>query len=196
MIEKLINFEESKNGVIRVGGIRSIVISTGGLGTLCTEVEKIMGRGAAAVLYSAGIEDGKYLTRKFKDGTVLGKKIDDPEELLRTVLRYLTSAGWGLLDIVKLSIDEKHLIVRSSNPPEADYFLEETSQKTKYPADNILRGLITGVAIETFETDLDGIENKCRAIKDSHCEIEVKRFRKFKKNEIEARYKDNSDRHL
>lgn len=77
-------------------------------------------------------------------------------------------AGWGKIELIKVSPEEGAVIVRFHDPP----FAKEYGKST-FPVDFLAAGFNAGGVAANFGIDLDAVETKCVAKGDPFCEFEI-----------------------
>lgn len=86
----------------------------------------------------------------------------------------VTLAGWGEAIIEKR--DDKNKIILFELK---DSVISELYGAAQHPVDHMFRGLLAGAMSFIYDTNMDGVEIKCKSIGDSTCKILVKQKSDF-----------------
>lgn len=158
-----------QDGRIEEFGVRMAFFPTF---TLIKMVEKMYereGEEAFEMLFEAGKDHGHYIVEE------VGKKNDIPKN--RFVEETVESAnvlGLGKIESEHFNPEGKILLKVTDSP-----FVEEIKKSEKFedvdrPVDDMIRGMIHGIAEEIFDTDVESKEKMCEIQGDPHCLIEVR----------------------
>lgn len=94
----------------------------------------------------------------------------EKEKQLKFVEEFFVASGWGMIQIVDLSVDAKRAIVVLDNSP----FASELKGKAQIPVDVILRGVLAGLFSKIFNENIDCVEVECAALNSEHCKFIIK----------------------
>lgn len=92
-------------------------------------------------------------------------------------------AGWGRLQVKELNVQDQEAVLALY---ESTYAREVG--KSKFPVDNLVRGYLVGHYTNIFGSKVEGVEVKCLALGDKHCEFSIG-SKKFLKAKHPALYK-------
>lgn len=158
-----------QDGRIEEFGVRMAFFPTF---TLIKMVEKMYvreGEEAFKMLFEAGRDHGHYIVEE------VGKKNDIPKN--RFVEETVESAnvlGLGKIEAKQFNPKGRILLEITDSP-----FVEEIRNNEKFgamdrPVDDMLRGMIHGIAEDIFESEVESEEKMCEYQGDPHCLIEVR----------------------
>ncbi len=111
----------------------------------------------------------KFFMPRFKEiGIDNKKKMDFLKD-------FFSASGWGVVQIIDLDFETKKSIIILDDSP----FAKQLKGKTKFPSDNILRGIFAGIFSILFEDDIDCVEVECFALNAKSCKFVIKRKSEF-----------------
>ncbi len=155
---------------ITVAGERIILLRSSGLKTLINGLKRQIGAAAAeALLYNIGLEIGRGLGEAHKRlAAKLG--IADPVQIFRKIsIPLFTALGYGVIHIKELQLKTRpRIILHIYNCIEC-----EVAEASSQPACHLVRGMVEGGAVVILGLELTSKENKCIALGDPYCELEL-----------------------
>jgi predicted hydrocarbon binding protein len=150
----------------KVAGENAIIFKHSCIESWFKRLWRVYGTGAASILYDSGVEVGRNSTKTFMEKTGL-----EGEELLRFIVAFLQSLGWGVFRIAELDMEYLRATVDIDDLFEC-VILRDVAPG---PTSNFVRGYVVGVAQEVWgEKDVVGEEAKCIAKGDPYCRIKIK----------------------
>jgi predicted hydrocarbon binding protein len=126
----------------------------------------------------AGFVNSLYFTSK-KLGIEWAKKFNDfyhvkREDVFKWGADTVNLAGWGLSKVVSVNSKKKLIKFTLKDSAICEYY-----GVSKNPVDHIFRGMIAGAMSTTYDTDIDGVEIKCKAMGAPYCEFITKPAKDF-----------------
>ncbi len=121
-----------------------------------------------AVYYSFKSSARKYLIPKLAAGTT-------KEKFLELAQAFFAGAGWGLMKNIEIDIPNKRAIVVLSYSPLAKALIGKAS----HPVDHYTRAIIAAIFCEYFSSDVEAVENSCRAQTSTDCTFVLKPLNEF-----------------
>jgi predicted hydrocarbon binding protein len=120
------------------------------------------------MLYYQGYAVGQRTCQAHKEdiGT------EDPRTLVGLAKAYFRTVGWGMMDVVKMSLEAGEAQVRVYQSFEC-----ETGKGSETPYGHFIRGILAGFFTEIFGEEAKAVETKCIATGDPYCEYMIKRVR-------------------
>jgi predicted hydrocarbon binding protein len=125
--------------------------------------ESMGGREVAEVFSQSATLEGSALASRFRD--VFGYP---PEQVVSTVAFVLTESGFGSVTCEMVNLEGRELVFKILECPFADSYGPSTQ-----PVCHAVLGLLRGVAMTVFESEVSGMEVQCAAKGDSCCRFVV-----------------------
>ena len=97
------------------------------------------------------------------------------DKQLKLIEQFFTGSGWGKVETVNISDEEKHAIVTVTNSP----FAKHLKGRSDYEIDHFIRGVLAGVYSAYFREDMECVETKCQCVEAPVCEFVVKKKQEF-----------------
>jgi predicted hydrocarbon binding protein len=158
LLHRQLRFDE---GRIFIFGRPSSLLPSDSFVNILKELEK---RGLENIIYFAGKESGKLWFKEMYKVYRLTEK-----DVIKWGSNIVTLAGWGEA-VIKKRDDQNRLIVFALN----NSVTSELYGKSDHAVDHLFRGLLCGAMSFIYNTNLDAVEIKCKAMGDLTCEFIVK----------------------
>jgi len=151
-----------------VGGKRAVIFRRRVYESLFKGIREKFGTAGEAMLYYQGYAIGLRTCQAHKEdiGT------EDPRALVGMAKAYFRTVGWGILDVVKMSLEAGEAQIRVYQSFEC-----ETGKGSETPYGHFIRGILAGFFTEIFGEEAKAVETKCIATGDPYCEYMIKRVR-------------------
>jgi len=127
------------------------------------KVKEVYGTGGEALLYHIGYALGEIAGRKYAPEELT-------EDFIREDLLAFQAYGWGVLEIVKIDLEEPEVIIRLYDLFESAHV---RGRKDK-PHCHFVRGFLAGLLTVFLNTKMIVVELKCIAKGDPYCEFIAK----------------------
>jgi len=105
-------------------------------------------------LYKSAHLQGNLLAAHFQSELSLGEA-----ELVRFMAHHCRQFGWGRAEITNLSIGHGALELEVFHSPFAEGF-----RQAEFPVCHVVRGFYAGVLQAILQSDVEGLETRCRAV--------------------------------
>ncbi|MFQ5884064.1 MAG: V4R domain-containing protein [Thermoplasmata archaeon] len=167
MMDKAENITENlrfdpEKGEISFKGVRYLLIRPETVMHIQRDVEEELGEDASRVIARGGFEGGSLSTKAYKEKFGLSN-----EEIVEYMCNMGSSIGWGRFRLIELS--KKHLIVEVSNSPFAEVY-----GSSEDGICHMIGGVLAGLGMTVFESDIESIEEKCVSKGDDICRFIIK----------------------
>ena len=165
-----------KDGELRLGNVRVVMVPALWLGTLGAALAELLGEhGAEAIFretaYRAGYACGVHV---YEDLSESG--ISDKEGMIKGFVSSLSSAGWGKFSLVKAKLDEPiKVVIRGENTYISEIGITRAGEPRCHPLKWFAAGVLKALLLEFgFTGEIDAEETACIAKGDPYCEIVLK----------------------
>jgi predicted hydrocarbon binding protein len=148
-----------------VGGRRAVIFRGRVYDSLFKGIREKFGTAGEAMLYYQGFAIGQRTCQAHKED--IGS--EDPKELVGLAKAYFRTVGWGMMDVVKMSLEAGEAQIRIYQSFEC-----ETGKGSETPYGHFIRGILAGFFTEIFQREAKAVETKCIATGDPYCEYTVK----------------------
>ncbi|MEM2931044.1 MAG: V4R domain-containing protein, partial [Thermoproteota archaeon] len=147
-----------------VGRRRAVVFRRRVYESLFKGIREKFGTAGEAMLYYQGFAIGHRTCQAYREETGLEK----PEELAGLLKIYLKTLGWGIMDIVRLSVEKGEACIHIYQSFEC-----ETGKDSETSYGHFTRGVLAGYFASIFEKEAKVIETECIAKGDPYCEYTI-----------------------
>jgi predicted hydrocarbon binding protein len=137
-----------------VGGKRAVIFRRRVYESLFKGVRETFGTAGEAMLYYQGFAIGRRMCQAYREDTGL----EDPKALVGLGKAYFRTVGWGILDVVKMSLEAGEAQVRVYQSFEC-----ETGRGSETPYGHFIRGILAGFFTNIFGEEAKAVETKCIA---------------------------------
>jgi len=151
-----------------VGGKRAVIFRRRVYESLFKGIREKFGTAGEAMLYYQGFAIGQRTCQAHREETGL----EDPKELVGLSKAYFRTVGWGIMDVVKMSLEAGEAQIRVYQSFEC-----EAGKGSEAPYGHFIRGILAGFFTEIFQREAKAVETKCIATGDPYCEYTIKRVR-------------------
>lgn len=164
MNQLLENFEfDPERGALDLQGVRYLLMRPDTLVEMQKLLESHLPEETAGLLRQAGAEDGARMAIRFRDAFSYGD-----EEVLSSSTFLLAQSGWGALSVEMAHFQGREIVVKARDSATAEIY-----GPSVYPVCHLLLGLLEGVAMTLFDSEVDGQEVQCEAKGDSCCRFVI-----------------------
>ncbi len=146
-----------KEGHFEMLGIRGVNLPVFTLTRFIEEMYESQEDAVFDMLFRAGVKHGKFGVEQIGQKNEMGKK-----EFFHRAIGSGNVMGLGKFEIQKLDLEEQVMIATVSNSPFVEAFEESNVlSDVDGPVDHLQRGILHGIAEETFETEISSTEETC-----------------------------------
>jgi predicted hydrocarbon binding protein len=148
-----------------VGKRRAVIFRRRVYESLFKGIREKFGTAGEAMLYYQGYAVGQRTCQAYREDT----GIEEPETLVGLGKAYFKTSGWGIMDVVNLSVEKGEAQVRIYGSFEC-----ESGKDSEAPYGHFIRGILAGFFSNIFQREAKAVETKCIATGDPYCEYTVK----------------------
>lgn len=144
---KYVELDDQK-GILYSGGQRSLILPASFINGINKTLNKIIGRaGAHTIIYTIGLDMGKYYTKTLLSILKKEKVVLDKETLFKEACNAISmTAGWGIIKFEKFDLYKNNILIKIKNSPSATAGAENIY--------SFERGIIAGAYKEIFKKDI------------------------------------------
>jgi predicted hydrocarbon binding protein len=158
------NFEfEPAEGRLGLQGVRYLLMRPSILVELQKALESQLPYDAPAILTGAAQAEGVAVAGRLKEVFAYSEA-----EVVSTLLFHLQQGGWGALSAEMINTETREVVVRGEGSPFAEGYGPSIG-----PVCHLLLGVLNGMAIALFESEVEGLEVQCQAKGDQACRFVV-----------------------
>jgi predicted hydrocarbon binding protein len=154
---------EAERGALSLQAARYVVFPPTVLMEIQKSVESYLPEEAEAVMREPGITEGANLASRYRDVFQY-----PPEQVLSSVAFLLSESGWGSLVVEMANLEGRELVFKVTDSPFAEVYGPSTR-----PVCHTVLGVLQGVGMTLFDSEVDGMEVQCIAKGDTTCRFVV-----------------------
>ena len=135
---------------------------------LCNQQKMLIASLGLEKAYAAIYSESKKGSYEYNSAFIKKYGFSDKHKIIEWQIKIVAFAGWGLLEVALLDVNNNSGIVHFKNSPYTEYY-----GRSDYPIDFTATGFVAGGLSVVLGKDVDAVETKCQALGDRFCVIEV-----------------------